>query len=126
MDHETGDFRVGHNPQPVELDAFFPGCFIEIINILASGYVSYSFIMRFDCCRGPINDLLYGSETNRNTEDGRTECFNCFTAVSVNTADLADQGCESWAETGLEFAGYVSFAGFTAGCTLTLIMRIRS
>ncbi|MCI5223072.1 MAG: hypothetical protein D3924_10450, partial [Candidatus Electrothrix sp. AR4] len=49
------------------------------------------------------------------------ECFNCFTAVSVNTADLADQGCESRAETGLEFAGYVSFAGFTAGCTFTLI-----
>ena len=78
--------------------------------------------MRFDsAAEAPINDLLYGSETDRNTEDGREECLNCFAAVAVNTADLADQGCESRAETGLEFAGYVSFVGFTAGCTFTLI-----
>lgn len=72
MNHETGDPGIGHNPQPMERADFFPGGFVKIIDIPASGYVPYGFIMRPDRCRGPVNNFLYSAGTDGNTGDGRT------------------------------------------------------
>ena len=121
VDHEEGDHRTGHNPEPVELTAVFPGGFVDMIDGHAAGLVPDRLVVGQDGPGGPIDNLLDRPEADRAAQHRGAERLDSLSAVAVNPADLRHQGAEAGAEAGLPCRRYVALARFAAGGARALI-----
>ena len=56
VDHEIGDHRTGHYPEPVEFAIVFPWGFVNMVHLGGMCFLADRLIMRLDSVGGPVKN----------------------------------------------------------------------
>ena len=115
VDHEKGDQRTHHHPEPVEFAAVLPGSFIEVVDGSTAGLVPDGFVVREGGSGRAVDELLDGAEADADTQHGGAEGTDGVAAISRNTGNFGDQRGESWPEAVAVFMGNIALADFSTG-----------
>lgn len=113
MDHEEGDQRPHHHPEPVKFAPVFPGGFIEVVDGGAAGLVCDGLVMWESGCGHTVDQFLQSAEAYADAKHGGTEGSDGIAAVSRNAGNFGDQCGKPWAEAVAVFLGGKAFADFT-------------
>ena len=120
--NEIEGHRVGaQGPQPLQGVLTVPRRFINIADRSLAGQGGNGFIVRQDRVGGPVDDLLYGAQTDRNLQDRVAEILNEASGGAVHASECRDEGGHARAIAGLMRAGHLRFEDTATTRTLALL-----
>ncbi len=119
VDHEIGDYRTGHYPEPVELAVVFPWGFVNMVAPGSMCLFADGLVMRVDCFGGPVDNILDGSKADTDAQHRGAKRLDSLSTDPLNAADLGYKGTKSWAKAGSKSFWCISFTGFPAVAALT-------
>ena len=94
MDHIEGHSLIGHYPEPLQGVETVPGSFINIVDWSLPRLPRNRYVVGGERLRQPVQDLLDGTQTDRDLQHGGTKRLHETAAVPVRPREFPYEGTE--------------------------------